>query len=39
MMTHEDLEVKSNCQQLLSNFAIDDKYQRQFISSFRKQQY
>jgi hypothetical protein len=39
MMGHEDEEIRANCKELLKSYAIEDKYLKQFISSFKKQQF
>jgi hypothetical protein len=39
MMGQEDEEVKQNCKELLKNYTIEDKFQKEFVSSFKRQDY
>lgn len=39
MMSNDDEEVRENCRELLKLYAIEDKFQKEFLNSFKKQDY
>ncbi len=39
MTTHEDEDIRKNCEKLLKFYNLEDKFQKQFVSCFKRQDY